>query len=105
MLASEQSDLVVVTYAQPAKGAAFFPDSRLGDTRQALGLIARDVEQLQGNYYAYWVFADDDVAFVQGGPREFESFLHSWEPAVAVPANRAHHARFAEWFDLGIEEA
>lgn len=101
---STSSALLVTTWKFRTHGAIYFPNSTLAEGRQVLFAAARLQERRQGWRYVYWIMLDDDVAFLRGGPREFEAFLSAWEPAVAVPADYWHHARFRE-YQLETSEA
>jgi hypothetical protein len=100
-LTSASSDFMVLTWGEAAPGAIFYPGCILGAGRQVLFAAARQQERLQGWRYSYWIMLDDDVPFMRGGPREFEQFLRYWEPAVGVPANYWHHARWRKYHDAG----
>ena len=82
LAARKQADALFLTYDTPleGEGALFLPRSSWAEGRNRLLELAR-----QRGAYRYYIFCDDDIAFVRGGWGEFEAQLLAFEPAIGVP--------------------
>ena len=82
LAARKQADALFLTYDTPleGEGALFLPRSTWAEGRNRLLEVAR-----QRGAYRYYIFCDDDIAFVRGGWDEFEAQLLAFEPAIGVP--------------------
>ena len=86
-LRGEQSDVVLLSWRRPAKGAIFFPFSTYNQGRNRL------FAETRGKDYLYYIFVDEDVRLKLTRPcktlpenpwRVFERYLSEFEPAVGV---------------------
>ncbi|MEL6722939.1 MAG: hypothetical protein AAFP10_06920 [Pseudomonadota bacterium] len=76
----KNADAIFLTYDKPVQGAVFFPDSSWAQGRNKLLDLA-----LAKNQYTYYVFCDDDIAFIKGGFDEFETGTIKLQPSISVP--------------------
>eukprot|EP00931_Biecheleriopsis_adriatica_P087614 TRINITY_DN62051_c0_g1_i1.p1 TRINITY_DN62051_c0_g1~~TRINITY_DN62051_c0_g1_i1.p1 ORF type:complete len:490 (+),score=70.53 TRINITY_DN62051_c0_g1_i1:124-1593(+) len=81
------ADVIRLTFKSQRPDALFFPESVLGEGRNALLAAAAAAELRQGCRYTYYCLMDDDLQSDSWalGWHLFSKFLADWEPAVGLP--------------------
>lgn len=74
--------LIWLTFAAPAEGALYLPNSSWTEGRNRL--LAEALERYPD--FDYLVFCDDDLVFLQGSWQAWEAELAYWRPAIASPS-------------------
>jgi hypothetical protein len=74
--------LIWLTFAAPADGALYLPNSSWTQGRNRL--LAEAVERHSD--FDYLVFCDDDLVFTKGSWVEWEKALDHWKPTIASPS-------------------
>jgi len=71
---------IFLTFDKPIKEAEYLPNSTWAQGRNKMLEIASTKKD-----YLYYIFCDDDITFKKGGWDEFEKYLTTIRPAIAIP--------------------